>query len=99
MICEQLINPNKEGVIDRETAPYYSEKVSENVKYYFIFAMIVLPIGTLLSLLFFYKYEPSFENEEKEKENEFGFEEEKEISIKEEGLKEEFINENGKIKN
>lgn len=70
LIGEQLINPNKEGVIDEDTDPYYSEAVSQNFKKYYIFGMIVLPIGTLLSLLLFYKYNPNCENEENEKANE-----------------------------
>lgn len=68
LIGEKLINPDKEGVIDGDTEPYYSEKVSENIKKYFIFAMLTLPIGTIISLLLFYKYDPKCEIEENEKE-------------------------------
>ena len=91
LVGEQLINPLKEGVIDAKTDPYYSIEVSENVKYYFIFAMIVLPIGTILALLFFYKYDPNCENEGKENESEIN--EGKENSLKKE---EDSINENDK---
>ena len=89
LVGEALINPNKEGVIDENTDPYYSEEVSQNVKKYFIFAIIVLPIGTVLSILFFYKYDSNCENEEKEKDEEN--EEIKEIEEKKE-LKDAFIN-------
>ena len=92
LIGEQLINPNKEGVIDPIKAPYYSEDVSKNVKNYFIFAMIILPIGTILSILFFYKYDPNCENDEKG--NEFAINQENGKSIKKEGLTEDFNNEN-----
>ena len=68
LIGEQLINPGKEGVIDQETDPYYSLEVSQNCRKYYLFGMFVLPIGTLLSFLFFYKYDPKCENEEKESE-------------------------------
>ena len=68
LLGEKIINPNKEGVIDEKTEPYYSEEVSERSKYYFLFSMSVLPVGTILSFIFFYKYDPSFEKEEKEEE-------------------------------
>ena len=83
LIGEQLINPNKEGVINQETEPYYSEEVSKNCKNYYLFGMCVLPIGTLLSFLFFYKYNPDCENEEKEKENENDEENEENKEIEE----------------
>ena len=73
-IGENIVNPEKEGVIDQETDPYYSEEVSKRSKNYFLFAMVVLPIFTFLSFLFFYKYNPNCETEEneetKEEENE-----------------------------
>ena len=67
LVAERLINPDKEGVINEKTEPYYSENVSKNYKKYFIFAMITLPIQTFFSLLFFYKYNPNCEIEENEK--------------------------------
>lgn len=69
LVGEYLINPEKEGVIDQDTEPYYSEEISKRVKNYFLFAMIILPILTLLSLLLFYRYNPSCEEEENDKEN------------------------------
>ena len=69
LVGEYLINPEKEGVIDQDTEPYYSEEISERVKNYFVFAMIILPILTLLSLLLFYKYNPNCEEEENDKKN------------------------------
>ena len=69
LIGEYLINPEKEGVIDQDTEPYYSEEISKRVKNYFLFAMIVLPLFTLLSLFFFYKYNPNCEEEENEQES------------------------------
>ena len=78
LVGEQLINPGKEGVIDQDTDPYYSLEVSENCRKYYLFGMFVLPIGTLLSFLFFYKYDPNCENEEKESEKSEENEENKE---------------------
>ena len=94
LIGEQLINPQKEGVVDQILDPYYSKEVSENVKYYFIFAMFVLPIGTILALLFFHKYDPNCENEEKD---EFKINEEKENSLKKEGNSINEIDKNSQI--
>ena len=91
LIGEKLINPDKEGVIDEDTQPYYSEEVSERFKNYFIFAMLILPIGTIISLLLFYKYDPKCENEENEKEEQISNEdkEDNEEIEENEGEKEE----------
>ena len=88
LMGEKLINPEKEGVIDEKTEPYYSEKVSERIKYYFFFAMIVIPIGTLLSIFLFYKYHPDCEKEENE-DNENNEENGENEENKENGEKEE----------
>lgn len=88
LMGEKLINPEKEGVIDEKTEPYYSEKVSERIKYYFFFAMIVIPIGTLLSIILFYKYHPDCEKEENE-DNENNEENGENEENKENGEKEE----------
>ena len=96
-IGENIVNPDKEGVIDQEKEPYYSEEVSERSKNYFLFAMIALPIFTFLSFLFFYKYNPNCENEENEEENEEENNEENKEEIKEE-LKDNFIKKDKKKK-
>ena len=99
LVGEQLINPDKKGVIDQKTDPYYSLEVSENCRKYYLFGMCVLPIGTLLSFLFFYKYDPKCENEEKESEKSEEKEENKETKETEEKeLKDALINKHVKNK-
>ena len=66
LVGEKLINPNKEDVIDHRNDPYYSLEVSERSKNYYLFAMICFPIGTLITLLTFYKYDPLCEIGENE---------------------------------
>ena len=95
-IGENIVNPDKEGVIDQETDPYYSEEVSKRSKNYFLFAMIVLPTFTFLSFLFFYKYNPNCETEENEEEKKENNSENKE-ELKEE-LKDNFIKKDKKQK-
>ena len=101
-IGENLINPNKEGVIDQKEEPYYSEEVSKRTKYYFIFSMIILPIFTLLSFLLFYKYDPKIENEENEEEPDNNVNkdnnEEKDNDEKKEELNDVLLNKNKKKK-
>ena len=65
-VGENIINPKKEERVN-PYEPYYPEKVSNNSKNYFIFAMIVFPIFTLLTLLLFYKYNPICELDINEK--------------------------------
>ena len=93
LIGEKLINPDKEGVIDQDNEPYYSEEVSKRFKYYYLFAMFCLPIGTLISLLLFYKYDPKCEIEENENKEQISNEDkennEEENEEKEEKEKEE----------
>lgn len=59
---ERIINPNGEKVKNIKD-PFYSEEVSMNTKKFFLFAMIVIPICLFLTLLLFFKYDPSVENE------------------------------------
>ena len=74
---EKIINPSREEVINKKTEPYYRENIAERSKYFFLFGMITIPLVNAISLLLFYKYDPSFEIEddtkdikkEKEKEN------------------------------
>ena len=61
-IGEMIINPGKKTIIDKKTNPYYPEAIANKSKNYFIFAMILLPITTMISLLLFYKYEKPKEN-------------------------------------
>ena len=105
LVGEYLVNPEKEGVMDPDTEPYYSEKISKRFKNYFIFAMMVLPLFTLLSLLFFYKYNPICEEEEndkksddEEKSNEDENEENGEEKEEKEELKDVFVKKTGNRK-
>ena len=65
---EKIINPDRKQVIDKEKDPYYPKEIAERAKYYFLFAVILLPIATTISLFLFYKYDPSCEIEDKEEE-------------------------------
>ena len=66
-IGEKIINPDKVTIKDKKTNPFYPEEIANKSKKFFIFAMIVLPITTLLSLFLFYKFEKP---KDKENENE-----------------------------
>lgn len=96
-IGENIVNPEKEGVIDQETDPYYSEEVSKRSKNYFLFAMIDLPIFTCLSFLLFYRYNPNCESEEEDEEEKDKNNIESKEVIKEE-LKDNFISKGKKQK-
>ena len=64
-IGEKIINPNKEPIINKKTNPFYPEKVAERSNYYFIFALIVMPIATFISLITFYEFKPNKINDDK----------------------------------
>lgn len=68
LLVEQLVNPDKIEAANIDTIPIYPEYIAQNFKKYFIFAMIALPIGTVLTIIFFYKYDPSCEEEEEDDE-------------------------------
>lgn len=93
-IGENIINPKKEGFPDPRV-PYYSEQIANKSKNYFIFAMIVFPIFTLLTLLLFYKYNPVCELElsEKKIDDDQNEDENEEITKKEE-LKDTLVHQN-----
>ena len=61
LICEVIIN--KEGYSFKNNETYYPEKVAKNTPTFYFFQMIILPSLTLLSLLFIYVYDSSFDNE------------------------------------
>ena len=80
---EVIINPHKTPIEDKKTKPFYPKEVADRAKRFFIFAMIIVPFNTLISLILFYKYKPdkgdnslkinynnSVNQIEKEKENE-----------------------------
>jgi len=94
-IGENIINPDKEDRVN-PYLPYYSEKVANRSKNYFIFAMIVFPIFTLISLLLFYKYNPICELEENE--NKIDNEDENEENGKNEELKDALVQQNNNKK-
>ena len=83
IVGEKLINPNKEGVIDNRKEPYYSLEVSERCKNYYLFALICFPIGTIITLLTFYKYDPLCEIGENQINDQISYED-KEINVEEE---------------
>ena len=56
-IGEKIINPDKKSIINKKTNPFYPEDVAERANNFFIFAMIVMPITTIISLFLFYKFE------------------------------------------
>ena len=62
-IGEKLVNPDKVGIINKKTNPYYPENVAKRSKNYFIFALCVVPVTTILTQLFFYRYDASCETE------------------------------------
>ncbi len=90
LLGEQIVNPGTEDIIDEETAPYYSYEVSQNVIKYYIVTMIAFPAFNLLSIIFFYKYNPDCEEEEGEKKQN----ENDEKTEKKEEINEALINEN-----
>ena len=55
-IGEKIINPNKEGIINKETNPFYPDNVANNANKYFLFSLIIFPIITFLSLILFYTF-------------------------------------------
>jgi len=62
---ELVINPDRAPIIGPDE-PYYEEKIAEQSKNFFLFAMIIIPVSTMLSLLLLYKYSPECEiNSEK----------------------------------
>ena len=58
---EKIINPGKEGIINKETNPFYPPEVADNANKYFFFAMITFPVLIILSLFLFYKFIPANE--------------------------------------
>ncbi len=63
-IGEKIINPDKKGIINKKTNPFYPEEVANNANKFFIFAMIVFPVINLLSLFFFYIFVPNNDNKD-----------------------------------
>ena len=57
-IGEKIINPNKEGIINKKTNPFYPENIANKANNYFLFSMITFPIIIFISLFLFYKYVP-----------------------------------------
>ena len=57
-IGEKIINPNKEGIINKKTNPFYPENIAKKANNYFLFSMITFPIIIFISLFLFYKYVP-----------------------------------------
>ena len=70
---EKVINPNREQIIHPKFQPYYEKRIAERSKLFFLFAMILIPISTSISIFLLYKYNPnsiSTEIDEKIVENE-----------------------------
>ena len=68
-VGEKLVNPDKVGIINRKTNPYYPENVAKKSKNYFILALCVVPVTTALTQLFYYKYDISCEKENNNENN------------------------------
>ena len=58
---ELVINPKRESVINTQTEPYYSEEIANRSRLYFLFAIILIPISTIISFFLLYKYDSSCE--------------------------------------
>jgi len=61
-IGEKIINPKKEGIINKETNPFYPENVADKANNYFLFAMIAFPVIITISLFLFYNFIPQDKN-------------------------------------
>lgn len=61
IIGETIINPN--NVIIEIDSDYFPTDVADNFFNYLIFIMVLYPIGTILTLLTFYKYEDYSQND------------------------------------
>ena len=57
-IGEKIINPEKRGIINKETNPFYPRDVADNANNYFLFAMITFPVIIIISLFLFYNFIP-----------------------------------------
>ena len=71
-IGEKIINPEKEGIINKETNPFYPRDVADSANNYFLFAMITFPVIIIISLFLFYNFIPQEKNaliEKNSKEN------------------------------
>ena len=66
---EFVINPDRAPILGPKE-PYYEEKIAEKSKLFFLFAMIIIPVSTILSLLLLYKYSPECEMNSEKIENE-----------------------------
>lgn len=70
-IGEKIINPGKKTIINKKTNPFYPVDVADRANNFFIFAMIIMPITTIISLFLFYKFEkPNKIDDSKESKNE-----------------------------
>ena len=61
-IGEKIINPKKEGIINKETNPFYPENVADKANNYFLFALIAFPVIITISLFLFYNFVPQDKN-------------------------------------
>ena len=57
LLVKKLLIQKKKTIINKQTNPFYPEDVANRANYFFIFAMIVIPITTIISLILFYKFE------------------------------------------
>ena len=53
LLREYIVNPEREEIKNKDINLYYSYEVSQNIKKYFIFALIPLPVFNLLTIAFF----------------------------------------------
>ena len=58
-VGEKIINPEKKKIVNKKVNPFYPEDVADKTKYFFILALIVIPVTTIISLILFYKFQPN----------------------------------------
>lgn len=59
MMGEKIINPEQKTLEEGED--FFKKEISERIRYYFLVMMICIPVGGLISLIFFQKYHKSFD--------------------------------------
>ena len=60
ILGEKVINPKREvikKIPNQLDEPYYSKEIAENSKIYFLFASILIPSSTIISIFLLYKYD------------------------------------------
>ena len=53
---ERIINPDRKQISHPKEEPYYEEDIAKESRLFFLFAIFLIPISTILSLFLLYKY-------------------------------------------